>query len=275
MEKRTNRLRIEKYATVNIVCDSSFVEDTTILYCTKGRATIELNGSYHAFEKNTNFIIIEPVHFAFVECSEDFCYTEITFGAKSFNRIYTRIDTSILNRLKSSTPDIASATGFVHSNLTLDKIILLNDSDSEHRDMIMRNLIFCYIYECYDILKDSIEGRSEDNSNVVSNLVSRFLILCREHHKEHRDIDYYADSLAISRRYLHTVVMSKLHATPKQIIDGFVLSSAKRLLLTTTMSALQIADELNFPDQSTFGQFVRRLVGVSLSEFRKQMRKES
>ena len=275
MKNQKKRLTINRYTPTEICYDSRFITDISIFYCLEGRATINLNGAFYIFKKATNFIVVETTHFAFQELSEDFCYIEITFGEKSFNRIYTHIDTTILNKLKSSTPDVTSPLGFVFTNLTLDKIILLNKSDSKHRDLIMRNLIVCYIFECYDLLQEKVKRPTDSNSNVVSNLVSRFLILCREQHKDHREIDYYADSLAISRRYLHTIVKAKLHATPKQIIDGFVLSSAKKMLLTTTKNNYQIADDLNFPDQSSFGQYIRRISGVSPSELRKQMKKES
>jgi len=61
-----------------------------------------------------------------------------------------------------------------------------------------------------------------------------------------------------------------MQMTPKESIDYFVTGTAKRLLLSEDLNNQQIADKLNFPDQSTFGQFFKRNVGMSPSEFRKK-----
>lgn len=261
-----NRLKIEQFKVWE---GDNFVSSTTIFYCTAGSAKILLNGAYHNLEVATNFIVMESAHLLFVECSDDFYCTSITFGGKTFNRIYTHMDSSIITRLSSSAPDIAPSSEYRASNLTIEKIIIINDSDSEYRDIMMRSQVMCYLYESYDLVSHTLEQTKEDHTSVVNNITSRFLILCKEHHTTHREIDFYAGQLAISRRYLHTIVMDKLHASPKEVIDGFVISSAKRLLLTTTMSAVQIADELNFPDSSNFGQFFKRIMKMSPAQFRK------
>ncbi|MFI3285263.1 MAG: helix-turn-helix domain-containing protein [Rikenellaceae bacterium] len=260
-----NRLKIAQYTVDK---GSDFISDTTIFYCTAGSAKVLLNGVSHDFEAATNFIIMESAHLILVDCSGDFRCITITFGGKTFNRIYTHIDSSLLTRLVSSAPDVVVKEEYRASNLTLEKIMLINDSDSEYRDIMMRSQVMCYLYECYDIISCTIEQARVDHTSIVNNITSRFLILCKEHHTHHREIDFYAGELAISRRYLHTVVVDKLHASPKEVIDGFVISSAKRLLITTTMSAVQIADELSFPDSSNFGQFFKRIMGISPSQFR-------
>ncbi|MFI3305665.1 MAG: helix-turn-helix domain-containing protein [Rikenellaceae bacterium] len=262
-----NRLKIEQF---EVWRGDNFISSTTIFYCTAGSAKILLNGVAHDFGAATNFIILDSAHLLFVECSDDFRCTTITFGGKTFNRIYTHMDSSIVTRLCSSAPDIAALSGYRASNLTLEKILLINESDSEYRDTMMRSQVMCYIYESYDLISRTIEQTTEDHTSIVNNITSRFLILCKEHHTLHREIEFYARELAISRRYLHTVVVEKLHASPKEVIDGFAISSAKRLLLTTTMSAVQIADELNFSDSSAFGQFFKRIIKMSPSQFRKK-----
>jgi AraC-like DNA-binding protein len=43
---------------------------------------------------------------------------------------------------------------------------------------------------------------------------------------------------------------------------------AKALLKSTNMTIQQISDELNFPSQSFFGKYFKRVVGVSPKEYR-------
>lgn len=264
-----NKLDIIEVCASEIRGKSLFISDTIIFRCIEGEATIEINENNHNFCEGTNFIIIDSAHLAVLTCSEDFRYTQIKFGAKSFNRIYTHVDTAIINSLKWSMPDICLKEGYRQSELTLQKIIMLNDSDVEHKHLLMRNLIFCYIYESYEISRNRVERQINDSSTFASSLVSRFLVLCRDNHTQHRDISFYSNQLSISNRYLHTVVKNKLQVSPKEIIDGYVISSAKRMLINTTKTSVQIAEELNFPDQSTFGQYFKRIIGISPINFQK------
>jgi AraC-like DNA-binding protein len=55
----------------------------------------------------------------------------------------------------------------------------------------------------------------------------------------------------------------------KKWIDDYVIWETKALLKSTNMTVQQISDELNFPSQSFFGKYFKRLVGLSPLEYRK------
>lgn len=269
--KRDENLKIEEKAAAEIKKGKNiFVDQSCIFRCTAGWATIMLNGNLARFEAGTNFMIIDSASLRFEELSDEFRYSLIVFGRKSFNRIYTHFDTAIINTLRSSAPDLAPREAFRQSELTLDKITMLNGSVAENKRAIMRNLIFCYIYEIYEIARNGTQPEANENSKFVNSLISRFIVLCRQNHTRHRDIAFYSAELAISRRYLHAIVVAKLQVTPKEFIDGYVITAAKQMLLNTTDTTAQIAEKLNFADQSSFGQFFKRITGISPTQFRKE-----
>ena len=47
-----------------------------------------------------------------------------------------------------------------------------------------------------------------------------------------------------------------------------MILEAKVLLKSSNLNIQQIADELNFPSQSFFGKYFKKLTGVSPKEFR-------
>ena len=51
-------------------------------------------------------------------------------------------------------------------------------------------------------------------------------------------------------------------------IERFVILEAKVLLKSSNLNIQQIADELNFPSQSFFGKYFKKLTGMSPKEFR-------
>ncbi|WP_373283838.1 helix-turn-helix domain-containing protein [Pontibacter amylolyticus] len=54
-------------------------------------------------------------------------------------------------------------------------------------------------------------------------------------------------------------------------IFQMIYSEARLLLQQPKLSVKQIADSLNFSDQSAFGKFFKRKSGVSPRQFRKKM----
>lgn len=72
----------------------------------------------------------------------------------------------------------------------------------------------------------------------------------------------------MSGRYLYKIVSSTRRITPKQLIDDMVISLIKQTLLTTSLNNQQISDKFGFSDQSAFGQYFKRCVGISPWSFR-------
>ena len=69
--------------------------------------------------------------------------------------------------------------------------------------------------------------------------------------------------------YLSTVVRTCTGRTASEWIERHVAQEAKALLKSTNMTVQQISNELNFPSQSFFGKFFKRLTGLSPKEYRR------
>ncbi len=68
---------------------------------------------------------------------------------------------------------------------------------------------------------------------------------------------------------MSTIIKQTSGKTAGDWIDDYILLEAKALLKSTNMTIQQISDELNFPSQSFFGKYFKRLTGVSPKEYRK------
>jgi AraC-like DNA-binding protein len=52
------------------------------------------------------------------------------------------------------------------------------------------------------------------------------------------------------------------------MIEGYMILEIKALLKSTNMTIQQISDELDFPSQSFFGKYFKRLTGMSPKEYK-------
>ena len=55
-----------------------------------------------------------------------------------------------------------------------------------------------------------------------------------------------------------------------EVIRNRIILEAKRLLINNDMTVLEIANHLNFADNSYFTKFFKKLEGVTPEEFRKR-----
>jgi AraC family transcriptional activator of pobA len=81
----------------------------------------------------------------------------------------------------------------------------------------------------------------------------------------------YADLLYITPNHLNALCHDMLGKSAGDLIRDRVILEAKRLLTNATLSITQIADELNFKDNSYFNRFFKKYVEMTPDEFRKKM----
>lgn len=250
---------------------SFFTAEVAILKCTQGEALISINSRSHKFKANTNFLLSEAVLFKVIECSDDFVMSSCRFSIRFFNGVYPLLNSKVMDVIQYSAPDLYPEQEMEATDLTFRQLCLLHQNKSHaYRHKIVVNLVVNYILQIYEVTQQHVgfSVRNEDSSYYINYTLDSFCALCLENHMKYRNIAYYAGKLNISTRYLYKITKEVFQVTPKQVIDYYVSGTAKKLLQTTVMSTQQIADKLNFPDQSTFGQFFKRNVGMSPSHFR-------
>lgn len=94
-----------------------------------------------------------------------------------------------------------------------------------------------------------------------------FVRLVRKFFRVEHSVRFYADSLCISPKYLSLVVKECTGRSAAEIIDEHLLLEAKNLLRFSGKNIQQVAYELNFSNQSSFGKYFKHLTGLSPSEF--------
>jgi AraC-like DNA-binding protein len=81
---------------------------------------------------------------------------------------------------------------------------------------------------------------------------------------------FYADRMCFTPKYLSKVIKENSGKSANSWIDDYVILEAKAMLKSTNMTVQQINDELNFPSQSFFGKYFKRIVGVSPKEYKRK-----
>ena len=99
-------------------------------------------------------------------------------------------------------------------------------------------------------------------------------MLVYDNYKNEHNIEFYARELCISKTYLSRIIQKITNRTANYFISGMLISEACRLLAFTNLTLQNIAEELNFSDQSAFGKFFKAKKGISPFKYRNSMPSE-
>ncbi len=103
----------------------------------------------------------------------------------------------------------------------------------------------------------------EVKSYRVRELFNRFMMLLEKDYKISRDVNYYAEKMNISSKYLTNIVNQVTGHTPKTIIDQYVILQLKMHLKRTTQSIKEMAWEFHFADVSFFCRYFKKHTGLT------------
>lgn len=99
---------------------------------------------------------------------------------------------------------------------------------------------------------------------------NEFLHRLHADYRKERSVQYYADVMHITPKYLSAIAQSYTGLTASQVIDQYVIYSIKQLLYTNERNIKAISSEFNFPSQSFFGRYFKRITGMAPIEYIKQ-----
>lgn len=136
------------------------------------------------------------------------------------------------------------------------------DTGDAYRNDVLRNLINSLLFEIaalYDSRHVAITTR-QTRSQL---LTAGFKKLVSDYFYTERALAFYAEKLFITPKHLTETVKEVTGKTAGEWITETVVLEARVLLQSPQLTIAQIADMLHFADQSAFGRFFKKSMGVS------------
>jgi len=185
--------------------------------------------------------------------------------------------------------------------ISKDKL-LVKDNELNSEEFVLRK-----INQIFELIKDELSNNNDDlftkekllnlvsvfyieilnayakSSPVAKNLCKSssfnrknkickdFFILVNQHLREERNLKFYADRLCISPKHLSLLIKETTGLSANRLITDAVIHEAKRLLQNSGNSVKEISYLLNFPNQSFFGKYFKREVGLSPSNYQNKI----
>ncbi|MCC8185994.1 MAG: helix-turn-helix domain-containing protein [Bacteroides sp.] len=199
-------------------------------------------------------------------CSDNFTFDILILSDELIGILFPEKEPELLDRLSESVVPLQAAEMDSALSLidTLLKILHLpHSNESSAHDMIRAILRFA------DGIRQSVNEREAHTLSHEQEIFNSFLKLVNMNASKERSLSFYADHLCVTRNYLSIVISRFSGVTAKKWIERAVIMEAKALLKFSTLSMLEIAYKLNFPNDSFFNKYFKRIVGVTPMRYRK------
>ena len=217
---------------------------------------------------------------------------EIEYG-NDFHAMVTATDKSVVEDIfRNRNPFPAdfrfridhSLGGEIHSkddlNILVKDIRNMIDSLSDTGHYFAEEINYAYFYILLTDMADMIWkrygfGAPSHHTDMAhpDTILKDFAELLMQNIRKETSIGFYAEKLCISKQYLSLIVKEKTRVTIGTIIASMRVEVASQLLRDPDLTVQQIAAELSFSDQSSFGKFFKKHTGVSPLKYRQTLRK--
>ena len=134
---------------------------------------------------------------------------------------------------------------------------------------IVGEMLRIFLYDLWNVYSDEIERAQIDD--VTSRHFLRFLMLVQLHCTEQREVGWYARELGLAPKYLSEISKDITGKPASDWIETYTAHELIKLLSDTRLTLTDITDRLHFSSQAMLTRYMKRTVGKTPTEYRKQI----
>ena len=262
--------KIENVATLPLLWRN---KSLAVIYLYKGSLTMEIDGDALTMEAPYLFVLPPHSYNGITETSPDIECQCIGVAYELLDKLRLVYDYNTalcyFQRLAGPLSDEAKELFETYFQLVFSLAALprtpFNDSTVGG---VLQSFFNLFLYYYSTNFGDKRENLAQSRAEQIS---SRFIALVQVQALRERNVQFYADALGVSAKYLSNTVKRTTSLSPAKWIRKRVVAEAKQLLDDVSLSIQQIADRLNFINASHFGAFFKKETGMTPLQFRKRL----
>ena len=148
-------------------------------------------------------------------------------------------------------------------------------TDCRYYRPMMRAVVQAFLYMIADVVNHRENDYEHKGMSQKERIFKQFVSLLWASGGKNRKVDYFAQQLCITPKYLATLVRESSGKPPLEMIHRYTANMIAQRLRSTNMTIKEICTELEFPNESFFGRFVKKYLGCTPRKYRNKMRQTS
>ena len=241
------------------------------IFCVSGKAEVQINLKKYVLKSGTlalhvpeNIIQINScenlIVYPFIISSE--FIQKIHFETKDLMNLYMAAKTSPVLDLQYEDIHILEKYYYLMESIL--------QSETTYKDRMTIGVTSSFLYKIYDILIKKLKEKE-----YTRKIPERCEIVFEDFIKElnlfngtKHSLSFFAQRLNLTPNYLSCRVKEYSGRTATEWIEESVILEAKTMLKHTNLTIQEIAYKLNFPTQTFFGKYFKRITGISPKQYR-------
>lgn len=246
------------------------IDHGSIVYSHSGYARVQINFEYWDLSGKDVLILFPGDMIKWEIVDEGFSAYAIRYSSNILRSASMNVEHAVYDLLKSDRRCgyTALINEVVDSMFRIFKFYFTVEHYSM-TDRIVALQLQAFFLGFYDYLQSNPRKdlRSKGTQR-TEELFNRFMELLEREHERGREVNYYAERMNITRRYLGIIVRGKTGMPPKRIIDEYIIQRLKLVMRTSKRSLKQISHDFHFTDQTALTRYFRTHVGISPQQYR-------
>ena len=242
--------------------------DFTCLWLLQGEALITINGKNQVMARKSIVIIPMQAAFKVQQVAPDTRFALIRYSETAI--IQSIKDLGLyMNRFLSGQFDVNTLSGDAFKEITglyEDFCLGLGHKELKYLNIFARSfcdLILVFLLNTFSI-DTKIKGKAISRQETV---YRQFIDMLNIYATREREVQFYADQLNISPKYLSTVTQTYSGKNASEWIADYVVGLAIEMMREKRCKIQDISANLNFPTQSFFGRYFKRTTGLSPKQY--------
>ena len=247
-----------------------------IVSCRQGSLQLDINGKSYELQENNILFIMPTMIMSGMKPSDDCKVRLFGFSTNFLNNVVkpgNGTERVLYTIYKNPVWHVESEedSPIVHA---YERIIMerIKNYEGRYCKEILRHLFSAMFCEMMNELQNRMhEITTEQPDKGYKRAVYVFKSFLSELSKDggmHRSVNYYADRLCYSPKYVSSVVKQVSGRTALDWINEYAVEQIKVQLKHSEKSIKEIADYFNFSNQSFFGKYVKAHLGMSPAKYR-------
>ena len=258
------------------------LEFNVFVYCESGRLQLTLNDNVYLLKSQDYILCQAGQHVKDYMMSQDVEFKMLVFTTAAISNSLFLKDAiwNISGLLEQSPKQHLSdeECEIIEHYYELTKVHMNKDGDQKYNHDIIKLLFQALVMEFFKMAdaKIKMEGLPDVTADKSQNgvMFRRFVELLTANDGKIRTVQKAGEMLNVSPKYLSKVISKSGGKTAMQYIHDYTMESILYRLKYTDLSIKEIVIDMDFPNISFFGRFVKSMLGMSPREYREKLRKE-
>lgn len=246
-----------------------------VIICRQGSFQFSLNQQLFSAEAGETLFIPEEAEFQVLQSTEDM---EIRILVYQIEPIRDIIGNSVASMYMYAqlTPELCCvwATGeeaeFLNYMSLLDNVLQMEENTFSIYEKKL--LLLALTYRICSIYNRKFITGGQETGGRKNEIFIRLIELIEKCYMQERGVEFYADKLCLSPKYLSAISKSVCGYTVQELVFKAIIRKSISLLKNTQKDIQEISNEFGFPNASYFGTFFRKQMGMSPQQYRRNLK---